>query len=212
MSLSTIAYFGILICVLCCLFITFDVIRRPQKMRIMNLVWPLTALYAGPLAIWAYCKLGKHQAYNPPFWQSVLKGCLHCGSGCTLGDLISAWVLLAVPVKLFGSQLAGEWEVEYIVAFLTGVLFQYYAIKPMGKLTTGQAVIAALKADALSLTSWQLGMYGWMAISNFYLFHRQLKANDPVFWMMMEFGMLCGLVTAFPVNWWLIKRGIKEAM
>ena len=111
-----------------------------------------------------------------------------------------------------GSTLAGDWLVEYLAAFLLGIVFQYYAIKPMKQLSPGNTLKAALKADALSLTCWQIGMYGWMAISNFLIFHRQLRADDPIFWLMMQIGMLCGLMTAFPVNWWLIKKGIKEAM
>jgi hypothetical protein len=55
-------------------------------------------------------------------------------------------------------------------------------------------------------------MYGWMAIATFGIFHRGLKASDPVFWLMMQIGMLCGFVTSYPINWWLIRRKIKEAM
>lgn len=178
----------------------------------MNWVWPLTALYSGPLAIWAYYKFGRKQQKKTPFWQSVLKGTLHCGSGCTLGDLLSAGLLLLVPLHLFNKPLLGDWLVEYIAAFLIGIIFQYQAIRPMTKLSAGGALVAALKADTLSLTSWQIGMYGWMAVSSFLIFHRQLRADEPVFWLMMQIGMLFGLVTAFPVNWWLIKKGIKEAM
>mgnify|MGYP000371436005 CR=1 FL=1 len=29
---------------------------------------------------------------------------------------------------------------------------------------------------------------------------------------MMQIAMLCGLVVAYPVNAWLIRKGIKEAM
>ncbi len=31
-----------------------------QHMWIMNAVWPITALYAGPLALWGYFKVGRH--------------------------------------------------------------------------------------------------------------------------------------------------------
>lgn len=186
----------------------------------MNVVWPVTALYSGPLALYAYFAFGRNLRSNAvdtqppksPFWQSVLKGALHCGSGCTLGDLLSAWLILLIPISVLGSKLIGDWLIEYVAAFFIGIIFQYYAIKPMRQLSAGRAIIEALKADALSLTAWQIGMYGWMAISNFLIFHRHLKADEPVFWLMMQIGMLCGLITAFPVNWWLIRRGIKEAM
>ena len=31
-----------------------DELRRPQKMMIMNFVWPITALYLGPARLWGY--------------------------------------------------------------------------------------------------------------------------------------------------------------
>ena len=185
----------------------------------MNLVWPLTALYAGPLGLLLYFGLGRTASKNnkdksgeKPFWQSVLKGALHCGSGCTLGDLIAANLLIIFPVTLFGSKLYGEWAVDFVFAFFIGIIFQYYAIKPMGQFSTRAALIAALQADTLSLTSWQIGMYGWMAICDFCIFDHMLKAPMAVFWLMMQVAMLFGLLTAYPVNWWLIKKGIKEAM
>ncbi len=38
--------------------IVIDLIGHRQQMWIMNLVWPITALYAGPLALWAYVRGG----------------------------------------------------------------------------------------------------------------------------------------------------------
>lgn len=29
---------------------------------------------------------------------------------------------------------------------------------------------------------------------------------------MMQIATICGYATAFPMNWWLIKAGLKEAM
>src|SRR5690349_2486800 len=36
----------------CALMIVIDELRRPQKLMIMNFVWPITALYLGPAALW----------------------------------------------------------------------------------------------------------------------------------------------------------------
>jgi ABC-type Mn2+/Zn2+ transport system permease subunit len=59
-------------------------------------------------------------------------------------------------------------------------------------------------------------MYGFMAIAHFWLFGAllgiTLEASMPEFWLMMQIAMLCGFLTAYPVNWWLVRRGIKEAM
>lgn len=214
------AWISITLSVICLAIILIDVLKHPQRMKIMNVVWPVTALYAGPAAVWFYLTIGKRPAHEngqnakqkSQVWQSVLKGALHCGSGCTLGDLIAALSIAFFSIKLFSSPLATDWILEYIAALVTGIVFQYYAIKPMKKLLPKDALIAALKADALSLTFWQIGMYGWMAIADFFIFHHLLNATEPAFWLMMQIGMLCGLATAFPINWWLIKSGIKEAM
>ena len=73
-------------------------------------------------------------------------------------------------------------------------------------------LVAALKADTLSLTAWQVGMYGWMAVATFLIFGRELDKADPVFWFMMQIAMLAGFLTSYPVNWWLVSAGIKEKM
>ncbi len=139
-------------------------------------------------------------------------GATHCGSGCTLGDIIAEWIVFAAPLKLFGKAIFGAWMLDYILAFLFGIAFQYFTIKPMRDLSAGQGLKAALEADSLSLTSWQLGMYGWMAIATFAIFGHELTKANPVFWFMMQIAMLFGFLTSFPVNWWLLKKGIKEPM
>ncbi len=35
---------------------------HPQRMAIMNLVWPINALYLGPIAVWAYWTMGRPMA------------------------------------------------------------------------------------------------------------------------------------------------------
>jgi hypothetical protein len=59
-------------------------------------------------------------------------------------------------------------------------------------------------------------MYGFMAIAYFLLFRRvlgvKLETSMAEFWFMMQIAMLCGFCTSYPVNWWLLRRGIKEPM
>jgi Domain of unknown function (DUF4396) len=211
------------------LIIVWDLFAgHPQMMWIMNIVWPITALYAGPLAVIAYFKAGRlstNQSVgrakargkrNPgkekPFWQIVGVGATHCGSGCTLGDLVAEWIVFAAPIVIFGQKIFGSWLLDYIFAYLFGIAFQYFTIKPMKDLSPGQGLWVAIKADTLSLTAWQVGMYGWMAIATFLIFGHEIDKTSPVFWFMMQIAMLAGFLTAFPVNWWLIRKGVKEPM
>lgn len=198
---------------------------KRQQMMVMNFVYPITGLYGSIFAVIFYFTIGRKSVVKKsigqknsirmqkkPFWQSVAIGTLHCGSGCTIGDIFAEIFLFFIPVVIFRSSVAGVWTVDYIFAFTIGIVFQYYSIKPMKKLKSKEALKAALRADTLSLTSWQIGMYGWMAISFFLIFHRTFQASDSLFWFMMQIAMLLGFMMAFPTNWWLIKKGIKEAM
>ena len=55
-------------------------------------------------------------------------------------------------------------------------------------------------------------MYGWMALATFVIFSREIPRTTPLFWFMMQLAMWLGFATAFPVNWLLLKRGVKEKM
>lgn len=149
-----------------------------------------------------------------PGWQSVVLSTLHCGAGCTLADLAGEWFLYFVPVAIGGSMLAGSWVVDYLLALVFGIGFQYAAIRGMEPRTPrGQIVRRAAKADILSLTAWQAGMYGWMAVSIFALNDGTMMPRTSFgFWFMMQIAMACGFLLSLPVNVWLIRAGIKKGM
>jgi hypothetical protein len=216
----------------CALVIAVDETRRPQHMWIMSLVWPLTALFGGLLWLWLYWRHGRAMAghekdghqQQPSMPVAVAKGTSHCGAGCTLGDIIAEWLAFALPGvavalgwhSLFDEKTFAVWVLDYLLAFLLGIAFQYFTIKPMRELPVGQALVEALKADALSISAWQVGMYGVMAIAQFAVlrpaFGRIAPVNSPEFWFVMQIAMLAGFATSFPVNWWLIRSGVKEKM
>ncbi len=221
-----------------CIFVAVDISRRqPQPMAIMRAVWPINALWAGVFGIWAYWKIGRmgplpHSSapspqgpsmkmsgtdMNPtnkpqrPFWQSIVAGTLHCGAGCSLADLIGPMVFRAAPFAVAASLVFGEWTLDYLIALLIGVTFQYAALSPMLRQTGPRVWWRALKVDFFSLTAWQVGMYGWMALVIFAWFGR-ISPVRIEFWFMMQLAMACGFITAYPMNWWLVRAGIKTAM
>ncbi|MCW2531890.1 MAG: Membrane protein, partial [Blastococcus sp.] len=76
-----------------------------------------------------------------------------------------------------------------------------------------KGIVAAAKADILSLTAFEVGLFGWMALMAFVFFpNPHLMPTSPVFWFLMQIGMIVGYFTSWPANVWLIRRGIKEAM
>jgi hypothetical protein len=222
--LHALAIFVLMAGILSALLILIDVIRYPQHMAIMSAVWPIVALFGGPIALWGYFGYGRMKKGKPPFAVMVGTGAAHCGAGCALGDIAAEWLCFSVPAvavwfgwqSLFQHKIFAVWIVDFFFAFAFGIVFQYFAIAPMRGLSLGPGLVAALKADTLSLTAWQVGMYGLMALAQFGYFHpllgKVLEVNTPEFWFIMQIAMLVGFVTSYPVNWWLIRVGIKEKM
>ena len=235
MTLITIAWISLGLAAACAVVIAVDEVRRPQRMAIMNLVWPMTALYFSVFGLWAYFVLGRSRTRAPmpqhsgqddgaadeqqgpqaPTVAQVAIGTSHCGAGCTIADVGTEFALAASGLVLFGSVLWTDYLLDFLVAWALGILFQYFAIKPMRQgLSVGGAIWAAIKADTLSITAFQIGMYLWMALVYFKLFPgpHHLTAFDPRYWLMMQIAMVCGFATSFPMNRLLIGLGLKEAM
>ena len=215
--------------VVCAVVIPLDECRRPQKMWIMAIVWPVTALFGSVLWLAAYYAWGRtpangQEADDLPFPAMVLKGASHCGAGCTLGDIVAEWLAFGLPVvavwfgwhSVFAEKTFAVWIPDFILAFGLGILFQYFTIAPMRGLSPGEGIIAALKADILSISAWQVGMYGVMALIQFGWYRSAYggiaEVATPEFWFAMQIAMLGGFATSYPVNWWLIRAGFKEKM
>lgn len=234
-GLHALSLASLALAVSCALLIAADELGRRQKMWIMDLVWPLTALFGSVLWLAAYLAWGRgepksapHTAKDheskAPFAAMVLKGASHCGAGCALGDLVGEGLILAIPAiavafgygSLFRERTFAGWLFDFLLAFLFGVAFQYFTIKPMRNLSMTDGVVQALKADAASIIAWQIGMYGVMAAIQFALWRPLYggiaRPDSPEFWFAMQIAMLGGFVTSYPVNWLLLKAGVKEAM
>lgn len=223
--LTVIAWVSLAVAFLTAGLILYDIYGRGyrQKMAVMEAVWPVTALYFGPLAWWGYRRWGRlnsprHQRQTgakPEYGERVAVsiGVSHCGAGCTLGDIVGAWVVFAVGWKLLGLALPGEYIADFTLAFALGIAFQYFSIAPMRGLGLRGGIVAALKADTLSLTAFEVGLFGWMALIQLVFFTApHLEPDHAAYWLLMQVGMVLGFATAYPINVWLIRRGIKEAM
>jgi hypothetical protein len=210
----------------CAALIAVDVFARGyrQPMAVMEAVWPITALYLGPIGVAGYIAFGRpksarwqrehglHSAPQQPEWASVGVGVSHCGAGCTLGDVIGEFAIFGLGVTIIGLPLLPEYIADYVLALALGIAFQYFAIAPMRGLGLREGLVEAAKADVLSLTAFEVGLFGWMAIYQLGVFGGSVPIDSPTYWFLMQIGMALGFLTAAPVNVWLIRRGIKEAM
>ncbi|HEY9721480.1 MAG TPA: DUF4396 domain-containing protein, partial [Oscillatoriaceae cyanobacterium] len=144
-------------------------------------------------------------------WHAVFRSTTHCGAGCTLGDTLGETLFFLLGIVLFGSTLLSDYIADFTLAYLLGVGFQYFAIVPMCGYPPLKGLWEAIKADTLSLAAFEVGMFAGMAAMH-WLPLPKLHPNEPVYWFFMQIAMLLGFATSFPMNWWLVKKGIKERM
>lgn len=226
--LHILAWIYIAICLACALGILIHTLIRPQRMWIMGVVWPVTGLYMGPFAVYMYRKAlpvsekkpmssqmkaaqERTRDLPPTFFQNSI-AVFHCGAGCSIGDLIAESIVPTLGL-IFAGEFGSKLVLDFAFAWILGVAFQYFTIVPMRGLSFGKGVIAAARADTLSIVMFEIGMFGWMAISYFLLFPApHLDPGEAVFWFMMQIAMIAGFFTALPANAWLIRKGWKEKM
>ncbi|MFC7482972.1 DUF4396 domain-containing protein [Luedemannella flava] len=101
---------------------------------------------------------------DTPDWATTGIGVMHCGAGCTLGDIIAESAIFMLGVAIAGRAIWAEYVGDYALALLLGIAFQYFAIAPMRGLSLGKGLWQAAKADVLSLTAFEVGLFGWMAL------------------------------------------------
>lgn len=217
MTIHALSIASLSVAALCSVILIADVIRRPQRMKIMNVVWPVSALYGGPLALLAYYTIGVRAAKGrpekkPPLAVAAVTGSTHCGAGCTIGDVLGEFGVFFLGITIAGEIIWAYLVWDFVLAWLFGIVFQYFSIVPMRGLSFRQGVWAAIKADTLSIAAFQIGMYGWMIFERFVLTGRDIPPTQPQHWASMQIAMLIGFATTYPMNLWLIRAGLKETM
>ncbi|MFE6634383.1 DUF4396 domain-containing protein [Streptomyces tendae] len=197
---------------------------RRQKMWIMNVVYPVTALYWGPVALWFYFTRGRRTSKpvvaeqgmpdsdKLPQWDVQSKAISHCGAGCTLGDIGAEWLVYAASLTLAGKALYADFALDFAFAWVLGILFQYFTIVPMRNIGRLEGVWAAVKADTLSIIAFQIGLFLGMWLYQEVIFSPGLPKTSAAYWMLMQVSMVLGFFTAWPVNAWLVRIGWKEKM
>ena len=198
-------------------FILWEILVRGQRlsMPVMEVVWPVTALYLGPLAVlWfrRWRRLAGSPSPERSMRDATTLAVTHCGAGCTLGDIAGSFLVFMLGPSIAGLALWPELVIDFVLAFSLGIVFQYLTIAPMRGLGLRDGLVAAIRADALSLIAFEVGLFGWMIFVQLAAFPEHLEPDSATFWFMMQIGMALGFLTAYPVNWWLVSAGFKERM
>ncbi len=160
-------------------YIAYDVFVRGTRhaTAAMKVVWPLTALYFGPLAIWMYRRYGHHRedglrahgrAPQADASTAALTGGTPGGAASLIGHVVGVPLIVLSGVKIAGLDL---WAMILAVAVIAvAILFAYEFFSstvPARGMSPGRgAAVAALSAVATVL-AFDIGMGGWMLFLHF---------------------------------------------
>jgi hypothetical protein len=195
------------------LFLVWDLWTNTPTSWVMKLAWILVIAYTGPVGLFIYllsCRQplpGTHEQFIAAHWKQSVGSLMHCVAGDATGIILAA-VLLYRAVLPSGVELI----LEYAAGFLVG-LFVFQAL--FRKLMTNEAYVSAVRQSFFPETvSMNMVMFGMIPTK--FLLMQQVSGSDnptnPVFWGIMSVATMVGMLTAYPINSWMVGRGIKHGM
>jgi hypothetical protein len=192
-------------------FVVWDSVTNTPTSWVQQLAWILVTIYTGPIGAFVYllaCRSpgrGLHDLFTRALWKQGVNSEMHCLAGDATGIVIAAAI-----VPTFRLPNGIDLVIEYASAFVVG-LFVFQALMMVG-MYGGNYVLAVRKtlfAETVSMNTVMVGMIPTMVI----LMSRIPAARTPMapeFWFVMGMAAIAGGVTAYPINWWLVKNRLKH--
>jgi len=194
-------------------FMLYDLATNTPAMDVMKVAWVLITLYLGPIGLFIYllsCRQplpGTHDAFTAAHWKQSVGSLAHCLAGDATGIILGAMLTYR-----FGFPNGIDLIVEYTAAFLFGwMIFQALFMRSMLGGSYALALRGTFFAEFISMNMVMVGMIPMMVI----LMHSLPESRNPLhslFWSVMSVATLAGGVTAYPINSWMVRRGIKHGM
>lgn len=175
---------------------------NPEIPPLMRFVWLLTVAYSGLLGLAVYFFSGRKQIARDGLWRRGFRSVAHCYAGCGAGEILG----VTVSVGLFA---AGQWVVAgvtFACAYLFGLALTVGPLREEG-VPWGTAIRDGVVSESASIVVMEavaIGVDLWLAGGAAF--------GSRLFWGSLVVSLSMGLVAAYPVNVWLIARGVKEGM
>jgi hypothetical protein len=189
-------------------------VRGNPDVAVMKWGWLLVTLYMGPVALLLYVpaakepRPGTHAALIKPLWKQVVGSTIPCVAGDATGIILAATV-----TAILGFPMWVDLGVEYAAGFAFGLfIFQSLFMRDM----MGGSYRAALRGSFIpEWFSMNLMMAGMILVMVPLMMGRDMRAMEPsqlLYWGTMSLGVLAGFFAAYPVNVWLVAKGLKHGM
>jgi hypothetical protein len=193
-------------------FVAIDIRSTPES-PVLKWGFILVTLFTGPLGAFLYvlgCReplSGMHEKYVAAQWRQALGSTMHCvagdGVGIMTGAAIAGFLLL---------PKAADVSLEYVLGFLFGWgIFQALFMRDMA----GGSYVKSLRMTFIpELLSMNCLMAGMIPVAMVAKAHDSAATRplSSLFWFVMSIALTVGAFIAYPMNWWLVKHGLKHGM
>ena len=195
------------------LYITYDLVMVTPEALVMKWGWWLVTLYTGPVGLFLYllsCKEplpSTHEEFISPHWKQALGSMVHCLAGDVTGIILAALVL-----TFFKVNMPTEIALEYLAGFGFGLLiFQSLFMKNRMGGSYSKALRSSFYPEFASMNMIMTGMIPTMVIWS--LLDPAAKSPTSLhFWGKMSLATIIAGMVAYPINSWLVKKGLKHGM
>jgi FtsP/CotA-like multicopper oxidase with cupredoxin domain len=207
-------YAWLAIAVLSAIYVAWDQFRGNPEPTVMKWGFVLITLYMGPIGLLLYVMAdkepapGTHEAFVQPLWKQGVGSAVHCVAGDATGI-----ILAAVVVSVIGLPMWADLIVEYAAGFLFGLLiFQSLFMRKMMGGSYLENVRKSFMPEFISMNAMMAGMAPVMVLLMMGRDMRAMWPGEPLFWFVMSLGVTAGYAVTYPVNVWLVSRGMKHGL
>lgn len=195
-------------------YVAYDQFRNNPEPAVMKWGFILVTLYMGPLGLLLYVladkepRPGEHERFTSPLWKQGVGSTIHCVAGDATGIILAAVVTATLGLPMWIDLI-----IEYVAGFTFGLfIFQSLFMKEMMGGTYLENVRKTFLPEFISMNAMMAGMAPVMSLL---MMGRDMRAMEPtelVFWGVMSLGVIAGFAVAYPVNVWMVKRGLKHGL
>lgn len=204
----------LVVAVLSAIYVAWDQFRGNPEPAVMKWGFVLVTLYMGPIGLLLYVMADKepsprtHEEFIKPLWKQGVGSTVHCVAGDATGIVVAA-----VVVALVGLPMWQDLIIEYIAGFLFGLLiFQALFMRKIMGGTYLQNVRRSFLPELISMNCMMAGMAPVMVALMMGRDMRAMWPGEPLFWVVMSLGVIAGFAIAYPVNVWMVARGMKHGL
>jgi FtsP/CotA-like multicopper oxidase with cupredoxin domain len=209
-----VVYAWLIVAVSSAIYVAYDQFRHNPEAPVMKWGFVLVTLYMGPIGLLLYVMAdkepapGTHERFVQPLWKQGVGSTVHCIAGDATGI-----ILAAAATALLGFPMWIDLIVEYVFGFLLGLLiFQALFMRDIMGGSYGENVRRSFLPELLSMN---MVMAGMAPVMIFLMMGRDMRAmwpGEPLFWFVMSLGITVGFIIAYPVNVWLVAKGMKHGL